>query len=372
MAGVPWNKGKPHNPLKAGEVRGNRKILTAVAFTRPHGRGGWSYRVTWECLRCGNQGTRTYHAAAEFRSATHNSYCLKCAPTSPKRAQGVRMRWSKYDVASQREWVQEQLTSNARREDDCLLWTGPISYTGYGKIHCPKDLADALFPYRTTVKGMATGAHRLAYALSNGPIASDSVFVCHACDNKLCINTEHLWLGDAKANGQDASKKGRLCRGERQHDAKLSEERVRAMRMLSRRGMSTKQIAIAAGVTYLTAQRALAGETWAHVKGKPKQTNDDAVQLQLWDRREAIAFGLCAIAGRRPPRRLRGAIAPDPYGGFLLPQEKPALIDMSDYEELTVLAIRTLAEAREEPPFSMTVLRTGDVRVRYRARRREK
>lgn len=37
----------------------------------------------------------------------------------------------------------------------------------------------------------------------------DGLFVCHRCDNKLCCDTEHMFLGTPKENTHDAIRKGR-------------------------------------------------------------------------------------------------------------------------------------------------------------------
>lgn len=56
--------------------------------------------------------------------------------------------------------------------------------------------------------GACTTAHRAAYAAFNG-IIGDGMNVCHSCDNQLCINPSHLWLGTQQENIDDMMKKGR-------------------------------------------------------------------------------------------------------------------------------------------------------------------
>lgn len=82
-----------------------------------------------------------------------------------------------------------------KSKSGCWNFTGPIcKKLGYGKIG---------------YKGKVTNAHRLAWILSNGPIDSVRIFVCHKCDNRKCINPDHLFLGTAKDNTSDMIKKGR-------------------------------------------------------------------------------------------------------------------------------------------------------------------
>lgn len=50
--------------------------------------------------------------------------------------------------------------------------------------------------------------HRVAWELRFGPIPA-GLIVCHACDNPICLNPDHLLLGTARANAQDMLRKGR-------------------------------------------------------------------------------------------------------------------------------------------------------------------
>lgn len=53
-----------------------------------------------------------------------------------------------------------------------------------------------------------TLAHRWSYATFVGPIPN-GMWVLHRCDNRACVNPDHLFLGGADANNKDMVAKGR-------------------------------------------------------------------------------------------------------------------------------------------------------------------
>ena len=61
--------------------------------------------------------------------------------------------------------------------------------------------------------------------------------VRHKCDNKKCINPEHLELGTLKDNIQDKVKRNRCAKGEKVPTSKLTKEQVKEIRVLREKGM---------------------------------------------------------------------------------------------------------------------------------------
>lgn len=80
-----------------------------------------------------------------------------------------------------------------RRNDGCWEWRGCRTIWGYGQFW----MDGRMFP-----------AHRAAYYLLKEENPREK-FVLHRCDNRECVNPDHLWLGTQKDNIQDAITKGR-------------------------------------------------------------------------------------------------------------------------------------------------------------------
>ena len=85
--------------------------------------------------------------------------------------------------------------------------------------------------------------HRVAYEAFVGQIP-DGAFVLHRCDNPLCVNPEHLWLGNNADNMRDMESKGRAKhpKGEYHGRAKLTEVQVREILRMAAEGVINKAV----------------------------------------------------------------------------------------------------------------------------------
>lgn len=115
------------------------------------------------------------------------------------------------------------------------------------------------------VNGQNRGAHRLAWELKNGPIPH-GMFICHRCDNRQCVNVDHLFLGTRKDNIDDMVHKQRHARGESQAASKLSEEDVLSIREIyAKGGITQTELGKQFGVGHTTVSYVVNKRAWRHV-----------------------------------------------------------------------------------------------------------
>lgn len=110
--------------------------------------------------------------------------------------------------------------TNRLHPEMCWPWIGAGKGNGYGH----------------TSRGPA---HRVSYELFVGPVP-EGMDVCHRCDNRACVNPDHLFVGTRAENMADMKAKGRGAGGCRKH---LREHQVQEVRRRLSAGVPQADIA---------------------------------------------------------------------------------------------------------------------------------
>ena len=77
-------------------------------------------------------------------------------------------------------------------ETDCWIWNKGTSASGYGRYY---------------IDGVQRYAHQYSYELYIGPIPN-GLLVLHRCNNKPCVNPDHLYAGTYSNNNDDVRRTG--------------------------------------------------------------------------------------------------------------------------------------------------------------------
>lgn len=173
------------------------------------------------------------------------------------------------NAAEKRFWSKVDI----RSKNECWEWTGN-TVDGYGHF---------ALTHSKTVK-----AHRFSYELKHGQIPS-GFMVLHRCDNRKCVNSNHLFLGTHTDNMKDRNAKNRQAKGDR-HGAKIHPEKFRfshskgaplgsknprthltendviEIKRLLKTDMSQTDIGKKFGVTRFVIWKIKFGYAWQHIK----------------------------------------------------------------------------------------------------------
>lgn len=158
--------------------------------------------------------------------------------------------------------LEERFWEKVQKTNTCWLWTASqhVSKLPYGEFWDDKSKKLKL-------------AHRVSYELAYGPIP-DGMKVLHECDNARCVRPDHLFLGTQAENVRDMVAKGRRRggvdtsnqSGEKNKQAKLTAEQVRAMRQrYAANDVYMEQLASEYGISIGHVSVIINRKAWRHV-----------------------------------------------------------------------------------------------------------
>lgn len=130
----------------------------------------------------------------------------------------------------------------------CWIWQRAVQRCGYGKAKFGEKIQSS---------------HRIAWQLANGPIP-ESAWVLHSCDNRLCVNPAHLFLGDVKTNTADRVAKQRQSKGEAIPQSKLTEAQVLEIRA-KWPATNMTQLSLQYGISRPKISRIVHRQNWKHI-----------------------------------------------------------------------------------------------------------
>jgi hypothetical protein len=131
--------------------------------------------------------------------------------------------------------------AKVNKSSDCWVWTASTR-SGYGAIK---------------YQGKTLSAHRVSYIIHNG---ETDKCVLHKCNNRLCVNPDHLYAGTYKDNYRDMVKAGnaykvtssstRFAPNHKPVNAKLNSEQVQEIRLLRKNKIKCRDIAKIYGICH--------------------------------------------------------------------------------------------------------------------------
>ncbi|MFX0208406.1 MAG: helix-turn-helix domain-containing protein [Candidatus Hodarchaeota archaeon] len=130
-----------------------------------------------------------------------------------------------------------------KSDDECWLWKGFLNWGNYGM-------------FRVGDKVML--AHRYSYMIHRDNYR-EVLDVLHSCDNRNCVNPQHLYQGTDWHNAHD-----RMVRG-KNNFAKLKEKEVLEIRRLSDFGISGRKLAKIFNVSKGTIYRIKNRQSWTWI-----------------------------------------------------------------------------------------------------------
>lgn len=193
----------------------------------------------YECFTCKSKFKRQFDPRQNVRYCSNN----------------CRFTWKKSSEEEKEKRIKELIDRNVDKSSGCWVWKGYKGKLGYSVVHYDNK----------PMQG-----HRASYLIYKGNIPKE-LQVCHTCDNRACLNPEHLYLGSAKDNARDRDQRGRKAStlGSKNGNNKLCENQVVQIKKMLNEGKTLPEIAKYFPVTKSNIWCIKKGISWSHVNVIP-------------------------------------------------------------------------------------------------------
>lgn len=237
--------------------------VKAKGFCNNHYRRYWKYNDPLyikkydrdlEKLPCKVNGCEKHVCAKGFCSTHYQRFRIHGDPLhTTKRRYNMSLKETMF-------WCLTQ-TKKGGPKRYCMEWIKYKTPAGYGEVSFQgkKILVGQLI--LTYFQGDSNGRHML-----------------HLCDNKTCINSDHLNWGSAGENVIH-----RMIRGPRNIKCKLNSDNIKDIRILSKNGLQQKIIAKQFNVAPNTISAILSGKSWSYILDdtpKPEHPHEHTRRLR--------------------------------------------------------------------------------------------
>lgn len=156
--------------------------------------------------------------------------------------------------------LQERFWAKVKKPTEpngCWEWRAGTSHNGYGQFETGSGRKD-----KKSVR-----AHRFSFSLHYAD--PGSLQVLHSCDNRRCVNPDHLFIGTNADNMRDMIAKGRdqknSPKGERQWNSALTSDDVKMIRRMWADGVAQVALARQLGVTRHCVYCICHRKSWTHI-----------------------------------------------------------------------------------------------------------